>query len=294
MHSESFLSYLEIEKRYSPHTVKNYEIDLRQFSEYLEAEYELSDAAEADFQMVRSWIVYLIESGISTRSINRKISTLKSFYKFLRRQDLLEVDPMQKIISPKQSKRLPVFIEESGMERLFEEDLFDSDIKGRRDRLIVTLLYETGIRLSELIELKITDVDQYTKNVKVLGKRNKERLVPLSDETIREIEQFQRDKAHSEWDGKEEFLLVTDKGQKMYPGFVYGKVNFYLSKVSSVSKRSPHVLRHTFATHMLNNGADLNVIKEILGHANLGATQVYTHNSIEKLKDVHKASHPRS
>lgn len=294
MEIKEFLGYLEHERRFSHHTVKNYKIDLTQFLEYLISEFEIDDLISANHQILRSWIVHLMEKPLSARSINRKISTLKSYYKYARKEGVLENDPTLKIISPKQSERLPVFVEEDGMQNLFNGDYFENNFSGRRDELLISLLYETGIRLSELIELKFSDVDFDASRLKVLGKRNKERFIPLTQIMLQSIKSFHAEKEVESGNNSSTYLLITDKGEKMQSRFVYGKVNFYLSQVTSISKRSPHVLRHTFATHMLNNGADLNVIKEMLGHANLSATQIYTHNTIEKLKDVYKTSHPRS
>lgn len=294
MKIESFLSYLEFERRFSKHTVLAYATDLGQFMTYLSETYEADHAIDASHLMIRSWIVSIMEAGLTARTVNRKISTLKSYYRYARKMGVIEVDPMQKIISPKMSSRLPVFVQEAEMERLFADFHFESGYPGERDELLLSLLYETGMRLSELIHLKYRDVDFSRGGLKVLGKRNKERFMPLSNRIMEDIQQHNRLKSVLSIGQELPFLLLTDKGQKMYPRFVYGKVNFYLSQVTSITKKSPHILRHTFATHMLNNGADLNVIKEMLGHANLSATQVYTHNTIEKLKDVYKSSHPRS
>lgn len=253
--------------------------------------YEVFDLMAASHQMVRSWVVCLMESGNTSRTVNRKLSSLKSFYKYLVRQGKIEVNPMTKIVSPKMSKRLPEFIEKSKMELLFIEGAYEDDFSSCRDRLIIELLYGTGIRLSELIGLKHADTSE--DSIKVTGKRNKERVIPVSYSITELINKYKGFKGGLEVPN-EEYLLVTDSGNKLYEKFVYRKVNRYLGNVTTARKKSPHVLRHTFATHMLNNGADLNAIKELLGHANLSATQVYTHNTIEKLKSVYTQAHPRA
>lgn len=276
----------------SVHTLTSYSTDLEQFSSYLKEFYEESDPGTANAIMIRSWMVQLSESGIANRSIRRKMSALKSFYRYLIKQGSIAGNPLTSIISPKISKRLPVYVEERSMAQLFRDTDFPDGFQGARDYLLVTLFYETGIRLSELISLKEGSIDRSRGMMKVLGKRNKERMVPISDVVIAQIDKYLGEKsAYPQTES--DYLLITDSGKKLYPKFVQRKVNYYLGEVSTLDKRSPHVLRHTFATHMLNNGADLNAIKEILGHANLAATQVYTHNSIEKLKQVHRLTHPR-
>lgn len=288
-----FIEYLQYEKRSSPHTITSYKTDLSQFQSFCEDAFELKGILEANHQVVRSWIVYLIESGITTRSVNRKISSLKSFYRHAKRMGEIEINPMQKIVSPKSSSRLPVFVEAESMEDLFSDIEFDEGFDGLRDRLIIELLYNTGIRLAELINIKDVDYSASRHSLKVLGKRNKERIIPTSKSLEQAILDYQKSRDQDITGYSGEFLLVTNKGEKLYEKFVYRVVVKYLGKVTTVSKKSPHVLRHTFATHMLNNGADLNTIKEILGHANLSATQVYTHNTIDKLKNVYKQAHPR-
>jgi len=289
---QQFLDYLSFEKRYSPHTVNAYKKDLSQFSTYLVQVYEVNEVSVTDHQMIRSWVVDLMEQGVTPRSVNRKISSLKSFYKFLIRQGVISVNPTSKIISPKTSKKLPAFIEEKKMDNLFGSDLFDDSFSGWRDRLIIELLYMTGMRLSELISIKQSDIlDQ--KGVKVIGKGNKERIIPLTTGFFSTISKYIALKKQQEFKFFTDELLVLDTGKRIYEKFVYRVVNQYLGLITSKSKKSPHILRHTFATHMLNNGADLNSIKEILGHANLSATQVYTHNTIERLKNIHKQTHPK-
>ncbi|MFT4756085.1 MAG: integrase/recombinase XerC [Vicingaceae bacterium] len=290
MRISHFLDYLKKNKRYSVHTLTAYKTDLNQLQNYLVAQYELKIEL-ANSEILRSWIVDLLENGTQNKSVNRKISSTKSFYKYMLREGVINKNPTDKLISPKVSKPLPNFIREKEIDNLLDSFAFEDSFKGVRDRLILELLYSSGIRLSELIGIKLSDVNFVQQSMKVLGKRNKERIVPLHREVIATmngyIEQRQQVK-------NDENLLLTDSGKKMYPKFVYRKVNYYLGQVTTASKKSPHVLRHTFATHMLNNGADLNTIKEILGHANLSATEIYTHNTIEKLKNIYKQAHPRA
>ena len=291
MHISQFLKYICLEKRYSDHTVKAYNVDLSQLDNYLFDSYK-SSLLDANHEMLRSWLVEMLEYGISAKSVNRKITSVRSYYKFMLREGLVKFDPSLKLQSVKSSNKLPVFVEESQMQKLLREETFENDFEGKRDLLILDLFYSTGIRLSELINIKLNDLSLKNRVLKVLGKRNKERVVPLTTELICSIDKYMpfREDKHVETD----FLLITSGGKKMYPSLVYKIVNQRLSTVTSLAKKSPHVLRHTFATHMLNNGADLNSIKELLGHANLSATEVYTHNSIEKLKKVYKQAHPRA
>jgi integrase/recombinase XerC len=295
MVTTDFINYLKFEKRYSPHTITAYTKDLDQFDSFLKSEYDVLNANEVSYQMVRSWIVGLIEQDISARSVNRKLSTLKSYFKYLTKEELIDENPMPKVQSPKTSKKLPVFVDRESMETLFSEEIFSSDFEGIRNRLIIEMFYMTGIRLSELINLENSNIDFYQQSIKVLGKRNKERIIPISAELIDSIKKYIeiRDK-NVEVTEQNDYFYVTIKGKKLYEKLAYHIVNLYLGKVSTLQKKSPHVLRHTFATHMLNNGADLNAIKEILGHSNLAATQVYTHNTIEKLKNIYKQAHPRA
>ncbi len=287
---DQFLIHLERERRYSQHTITAYRNDLLQLQDFLNDEYE-ERVVSANSQMLRSWLVQMIENGITSKSVNRKISSAKSFYNYLLRQGEIKVSPTLKLISPKTQKPLPAFVKVSEMENLLDDFHFENDFFGKRDSIIIEILYSCGIRLSELIGIKDTDIDFFKETLKVLGKRNKERIVPLHKKVILQIREYQELKNKL---FNEPVLLLTDKGKKLYPKFVYRKVNYYLSQVTTSKKKSPHVLRHTFATHMLNNGADLNTIKEILGHANLSATEVYTHNSIEKLKNVYNQAHPRA
>ena len=289
MLKNKFIKYLSAEKRFSEHTITSYSTDLDQFSIFLSEEYQISnEVSEISFQIVRSWIASLLEKGVTPRSVNRKISTLKTYFKFLIRENVISESPMLKIVAPKSKKRLPVFIEENQIENLLNEVEFDEGFIGERDKLIIELFYVTGIRLSELINIKIFDINFSNSLIKVLGKRNKERLIPLSINIVNELQIFV--KKHN----LNNYLFTNLGGTKVYTKLVYRVVKKYIGKISSVNKKSPHILRHTFATHMLNNGADINAIKELLGHANLSATQVYTHNTIEKLKTVYKQAHPRA
>ena len=289
---QSFLQYIRFEKRFSPNTVLAYQNDLEQFFDYASTTYGISDPAEVQHGVIRSWIVALMEEEISTRSINRKLTSLKTYFKFLLRKQQISHNPMLKVQAPKTSKRLPVFVDQQKMELLFNDVDFGEGFIGLRDRLMLELLYVTGMRLAELIGIKDADVDLFAAQVKVLGKRNKERIIPFSTKLKELIQIYLKARKHEFQDSLT--LLVTDKGKPLYPKMVYRIVTQRLGEVTTLEKRSPHVLRHTFATHMLNNGADINSVKEILGHANLSATQVYTHNTIEKLKEVYKLAHPRA
>ena len=242
--------------------------------------------------MIRSWLVFLMEHQIGARSVNRKLTTLKSFYKFLQKEGILLENPMNRITPPKTSKRLPVFIEKDKMDILFDLIDFGEGYAGLRNRLIMEMFYSTGMRLSELVNLKETDVDLHNDTIKVLGKRNKERLIPFSKKFGSLIGSYLNEKTKTF--GAQQALFLTDKGHRIYPKMVYRVVVRYLGMVTTMEKKSPHVLRHTFATHLLNNGAELNAVKELLGHANLSATQVYTHNTIEKLKRIYKQAHPKA
>ena len=288
MHKNNFLQYLEFEKRYSKHTLISYGTDLSQFSSYLKLEFEIENIKEVSHQIIRSWISSLLESGISSRTVNRKITTLKSFYKYLMQEDVISENPTRKIVSPKNSKKLPVFVEKSKMDILLNEIEFPEGFEGERDKLIIDVFYMTGVRLSELINIKISDIDFSNSQMKVLGKRKKERMIPLTNTLLNQIKIFSQKKSVN-------LLLFTNfEGLTLSPKQVYNLVNKYIGMVTSLDKKSPHILRHTFATHMLNNGADINAIKEILGHSNLSATQIYTHNTIDRLKTIYKQAHPRA
>jgi len=288
-----FFQYLKSEKRYSVHTITAYEKDIEQFFSFLSNAYQLDDAGKINYLQIRSWIVSLMEQQITPRSINRKISTLKSYYKFLLRENVVTENPMLKVLSPKQSKKLPAFIGIDKMNTMLDSTEFGDNFEGKRNKLILELFYQTGIRRAELVNLKQTDVDIYNLTIKVLGKRNKERIIPITLGMKNLITEY-LEVLKTLTNPTSEYLFVTEKGEQIYPKLVHRIVVSNLSKVTTADKKSPHILRHSFATNMLNNGADLNAIKELLGHANLSATQVYTHNTIEKLKSVHKQAHPRA
>ena len=289
---QNYLDYLLLEKRYSTHTVKAYKTDLSLFQDYLKEIYEVS-IQKTNHSMIRSWLVEELNNGNSARTVNRKITSLKSFFKFLVKEEVIKVNPTLKISSSKTSKKLPQFVGVDDMNKLLDKLKFNEDFSGYRDKLIIEIFYSTGIRLSELINIKVTDCDSVKKQIKVLGKRNKERIIPLTKELIKSIENYMilRNQVRAV---DRSYLLLTDSGKKLNSSLVYRKVNNLLKDVTTLDKRSPHILRHTFATHMLNNGADINVIKELLGHASLSATEVYTHNSIDKLKQIFNNAHPRA
>ena len=288
------MDYLRYEKRFSPHTLTAYESDMGQFVEFLQKTYELSDPGEIRHTHVRSWMVDLMERGNVPRSINRKLSCLKSFFKFLRKQGDITTNPMLKVIPPKMGKRLPVFVPEKAMSLLFDQVDFGDGHAGLRNRLVMEVLYCTGVRQSELIGLKTADVDFSTNNIKVYGKGGKERLIPVARHLAELMERYIGLRRALFPGNDVPNLILSDKGKPLTAGLVYKLVNRYLSIVTTVEKRSPHVLRHSFATHLSNGGADLNAIKELLGHSSLASTQVYTHNSIEKLKKVYQQAHPKA
>tara|TARA_B100000886_G_scaffold340097_1_gene307903 strand:+ start:9337 stop:10218 length:882 start_codon:yes stop_codon:yes gene_type:complete len=290
--TQNYLDYLLLEKRYSYHTVKAYRTDLIIFESFLKKIYSTS-IDKANHYMIRSWLVEELNKGNSARTVNRKITTLKSFYKYLVREQKIKQNPTLKISSSKTSKKLPQFVGLDDMNKLLDKLKFEENFSGSRDKLIIEFFYSTGVRLSELINIKIKDVDSPKSQIKVLGKRNKERIIPLTKELQNSIDHYltlrMKEKAIDR-----SYLFLTDSGKKLNPSMVYRKVNEILKGVTTINKKSPHVLRHTFATHMLNNGADLNIIKELLGHASLSATEVYTHNSIDQLKEIFNNAHPRA
>jgi integrase/recombinase XerC len=292
---QGFLDYLKFQKRYSQHTIVAYQNDLETFFVYLQEFFQPHQLAEIKPMMVRSWLASLkSEESNSSKTINRKISALKTFFKFHLRTGLIEASPMATIVSPKLSKRLPQFIDKRDTETLFSHVEFGQDWNGKTERLIMELLYHTGMRLAELIGIKEAQVDGYGSAIKVLGKGSKERIIPMNTALLKEIKDYTDEKAAKLPEADRVFLLVKDNGKKLYPKYVYNVVKKYLSQVTTIEKKSPHILRHTFATHLANNGADLNAIKELLGHSSLAATQIYTHNSIDKLKDVYKKAHPKA
>jgi len=291
---DSFLKYLKYEKRYSKHTIASYHNDLIAFSVFL-SEFDPDLHIEhVDHNMVRAWIVTLIDSEISPRSVNRKLSSLRSFYKFLITREIISKNPLQKIKVLKTNKPLPGFVNENEMVKMLEEADFGHDFEGWRDRLVLELFYGTGIRLSELLQLKPGDVNFYENQIKVTGKRNKQRIIPFTKNLRSIIENYNRKKTETFGHNENTQLIVTNKGEPCYPMIIYRIVRKYLDLYTTLDRRSPHILRHTFATHLLNKGADLNAIKDLLGHASLAATQVYTHNSLEKLKQVFDKAHPKA
>jgi len=294
MFKDLFLKYLQFEKRFSVNTIKSYENDLNQFTDFVVTNFKHSDIHLVDEKNVRAWVVSLMGKDFSALSINRKISTLKTFFKFLLREGEVKSNPMDKIVSPKTSKKLPSFVEEKQINKLLDDYSFGEDFAGVRNKTIVEMFYNTGMRLSELIGLENNSIDFYNGSIKVLGKRNKERILPLPTTFLKSVKEFIKTRDAEFPVLEHEFLFVTDKGNKLYEKFVYNIVNKYLNLVTTVEKKSPHILRHTFATHLLNRGADLNAIKELLGHSSLAATQIYTHNTFEKLKTIYKQAHPRA
>lgn len=287
----SFLRFIEFEKRFSKHTITAYTNDIAQFQTFIE-QYDLLITAVKHTQ-IRNWMVALMQDGISPRSINRKLSSLKSFYKFLLRKGEIAVSPFSKVTNPKTSKRLPVYVEKQNIEHLLQVVKFEEGFWGERDKLIIEILYATGMRRSELSGLKDTDIDAWNSQMKVLGKGNKERLIPLHPQLLKALKQYIEEKKSVFPDLEHKHLLVGKKGMQISDAEIYQVVKKYLATVTTIEKKSPHILRHTFATHMLNEGADINAVKELLGHANLSATQVYTHNTVDKLKKVHAQAHPR-
>jgi integrase/recombinase XerC len=293
-HKESFLQYIQVEKGYSLHTVRSYQNDLSQFISFMESIGSAGFPSEISSYDIRAWIVEMIDKGISTTSVHRKISCLRIFFKYLRKEGLIQNDPMDKVVLPKRKKKLPVFVGEEALDKLLDMYEFGDDFSGIRNRTIIEMLYLTGMRRAELIGLRNGDVDLSAASIKVTGKRNKQRIIPIVKSFIKRLEEYIKLRDEHFQSGYDGYFFITDSGKKLYDKFVYNTVKCYLTMVTTIEKRSPHVLRHTFATHMLNNGADLNSIKELLGHASLSATQVYTHNSFEKLKKVYKQAHPRA
>lgn len=287
---QDFVQYLEVEKRYSQHTVLAYQKDIEQFFNHtFNGKIGSDELKEVSHSLIRSWIIYLNEEKLENKSINRKLVSLRSFFKWLLVRGEIEKNPFIKVSGPKVRKRLPTFVKENDIKAESIDFLFSDDFEGKRDRLMFELLYQTGIRLNELINLRSKDIS--TSSIKVLGKRNKERIIPISEDLSKLIINYKSQYFSIIQDS--EFLLTLFNGNKIYPKLVYRKINYYLSLTTNMDKKSPHVLRHTFATHMLNNGAGLETLKELLGHASLAATQVYTHNSFAELTTIYSSAHPR-
>ena len=291
---QAYEDYLSLEKNYSVHTITAYMKDLKAFKDYGVACFGEDVLLDCEYSYVRSWIVSLSEGGLQARTINRKVSSLKRFYTFLLKIEKIKVSPLAKHKALKQSKKVQVPFSHKEMEEVLQEGFFESGFEGVRDRLIIELFYATGIRRAELIALQDKDLDVKAKTLKVLGKRNKERIIPLTSKLLLVFKEYYEEREKFFGDEVLECVFVTKKGTKVYGSLVYRIINLYFSRASSKLKKSPHVLRHTFATHLLNEGANLNAVKELLGHSSLAATQVYTHNSIAKLKEVHGNSHPRN
>ena len=289
---ESFLQYIRTEKRYSRHTVTSYKNDLDQFMNWLEEIRPEADLISVTHGDVRGWMVSLLEGGASAATVHRKMSALRSLVRYMRRHELISADPMAGLRLPRKPKQLPVFVAEDALEKLLDEFRFGDNFSGLRDRTVVEFLYLTGMRRSELINLQESDVDLSAGQVRVTGKREKQRVIPLASSFVKSLQSYIEARRENGFSGG--WFFVTDRGNKMYDRSVYNIVTRYLAMVTTVEKKSPHVLRHTFATHMLNHGADLNSIKELLGHASLSATQVYTHNTFEQLKKIYKQAHPRA
>ena len=292
---ESFINYMEYEKRSSPHTVLAYRHDLEQLQEFVLLSFEIQDISTCTHPELRAWVIDLVEQGMSSTSVNRKIATLRSYYKFLLRSRILSQDPTYKLKSLKNPKKLPEFIQETTIESVLNEEVYEGTFEGQRDRMVMEFLYLTGVRLSELIGLKWPDLNLIEDQVKVLGKRKKERIIPITKSLKQHILSYQKvfEERFSKADS-DAYFIVSNKGEQSYSMMIYRIVKHYLDLFAQNTRRSPHLLRHTFATHLLNKGADLNAVKDLLGHANLAATQVYTHNSMEKLKAVFEQAHPKA
>ena len=290
---KSFLDYLRYERNYSEKTVLAYSEDIKQLQEFAQEEYGRFNPLEVEAELIREWIVSLMDRGYTSTSVNRKLSSLRSFYKYLLRQGEVTKDPLCKITGPKNKKPLPVFLKESEMNKLLDETDFGEGFKGYRDRLIIEVFYATGIRLSELIGLDDKDVDFSASLLKVTGKRNKQRLIPFGDELKETMFEYV-DIRNEMISGRSDAFFVRENGERLYKNLVYNLVKRNLSKVVTLKKRSPHVLRHTFATTMLNNDAELGAVKELLGHESIATTEIYTHATFEELKKVYKQAHPRA
>jgi integrase/recombinase XerC len=290
---ELFYKYLKLEKRYSEHTIRAYIDDINQFYAYhKELDPEFDFIQNPDYRQIRSWIVNLSQTGHSARTINRKLSSLKKYTKYEISEGNLEKNPFEKILSLKVHRKLPSFLNTDETNALLDAGLFEEDFKGKRDRAIIELLYCTGIRLSELLNIKSRDFDYRTNNIKVLGKRNKERIIPFPQSLVKIVKDYEEEKLRIGLEN--DYLFTTEKGKKCYARLIERIVKQYLSQITTNEKKNPHMLRHSYATHMLNNGADINAIKELLGHSNLSATQIYTHNTFERINKIYKQAHPRA
>jgi integrase/recombinase XerC len=294
MNFKAFTDFLLLEKKYSPHTVNAYNNDLMDFLKFIKEEFNSKIIDDVNYAQIRSWIVKMVESGLTNRTINRKISSLNSYYKFLLKIEQIQINPLTKHKALKTAKKVQIPFSENEINSVLMGMDYDKSFEGIRNKLIVELFYSTGIRRIELIEIKLNDINLHEKTLKVLGKRNKERIIPLINPVLETIEQYLQERDSLKIIKDSEYFFLTKKGVKIYETLVYRIINDYFSKASNKVKRSPHIIRHTFATHLLNQGADLNALKELLGHSSLAATQIYTHNSIEKLKKVYSNAHPRN
>lgn len=292
MQIDLFLKYLQYEKRFSVHTISSYKTDLEQFNRFYISHFpDLLTSTEVNHKEIRKWVVFLLDSGNTPRTVNRKLSSLRSYFKFLLQQGKIKTNPVEKVLSPKTSKKLPQFVEKDSMRFLLDKVDFSENFEGIRNKLVIELLYGTGMRVAELIGLKDQDIDTGKSTIKVIGKRNKQRIIPYNNSLNDLILKYKNERENMKV--VSDSFILTEKGKIAYPKLIYRIVTSHIGLVSTIEKKSPHVLRHTFATHLLNNGADLNAIKELLGHSNLSATQVYTHNSFEQLKKIYKQTHPR-
>jgi integrase/recombinase XerC len=292
--TKEFLEYLAFQKRYSPHTIISYQNDLFSFFDFIFIQYGPTVLSDIKTTFIRTWLASLKEASLESKSINRKISSLKSFFKYQLRQQVISVSPMTTIVSPKLNKRLPQFVAQKDINMLFQQVSFPDDWEGKTSMLILHVFYNTGMRKSELVGLRESQIDLANSTIKVLGKGNKERIIPAGNDLMARLKDYmaEKRKVFDAFDAA--VLFINGKGKKLYPKYVYNLVKKYLGMVTTINQKSPHILRHTFATHLMNNGAELNAVKELLGHTSLAATQIYTHNSIEKLKDIHKKAHPKA
>ncbi|PQB04825.1 tyrosine-type recombinase/integrase [Aureitalea marina] len=294
MSQKAFIEFLDLEKNYSPHTVLAYRRDLELFSDFIQDTDPTLGLEKVNYSLIRNWIVHLVDSGISNRSINRKISSLKAYYRFLLKTGSIDQNPLARHKALKTAVKLQVPFSKEEMQEVMGLLNAEAGFKGTRNRLMVELFYATGMRRAELVNLQLRDISRDTKSIKVLGKRSKERIIPLLPAVFDSLNQYLKERSGLESIQDESYLFLSEKGRKIYESLVYRVINSYFSTTSEKVKRSPHILRHTFATHLLNEGADLNAVKELLGHASLASTQVYTHNSIAQLKSIHKKAHPRN